>query len=80
MPPLTLEGGSSGVVVYKVLHSLLGVPHLPAKGQGKLVSHRLPWVFPLRCLALVVHKVHTPIGQHSLLWEGGREGGSVLLT
>ena len=63
----TLKGGCSGVVVYEVLHALLGVAYLPAEGEGQLVGHGPPRVLPLRRLALVVHKVDAAIRQHSFL-------------
>ena len=67
--PLTLEGGGPGVVVHVVLDPLVSGPLLPAQGEWQLVGHGEAGVLPLRGLALVVHKVHPAIGQHTLLWK-----------
>ena len=63
----TLEGGSPGVMINKVLDSLLGEPHLPSKGEGELVCHGKPGILPLGSLTLVVHKVDTSVRKHAFL-------------
>ena len=63
----TLEGGGSCIMVYKILHSLLCVSHLPAKRERQLLCHGESWVLPLCCLTLVVYEVDTLVGEHALL-------------
>ena len=60
-------------MVHVVPHSLVVEALLPTKGEGQLVSHGHPGVLPLCGFALVVHKVHTAIGQHPFLWKRGRD-------
>ena len=64
----TLECCCSCVVVHKVFDSLFCEPHLPAKRQRQLLGHRESRVLPLSGLTLMVHKVHTLVGQHSFLY------------
>ncbi len=64
---LTLKGCCPCVVINKVLDSLFSVSHLPALRQGQLVHHGATRVLPLSGLTLVVHIVHSAIGQLALL-------------
>ena len=65
--PPTLECGGSGVVVNKVLDSLLSNAHLPAKREWLLLGHRATRVLPLCPLVLEVSKVDTLVWQYPLL-------------
>jgi len=44
-------------VIYKILHTLVRVALLPAKGEWQLFRHGQSRILPLSRLALVVHKV-----------------------